>query len=45
MIEIDKIERVYLLGIGGIGMSALARYFHFIGQITDIYLFHKFKIN
>lgn len=32
MIEIDKIERVYLLGIGGIGMSALARYFHFIGK-------------
>jgi len=32
MIEIDKIERVYLLGIGGIGMSALARYFKFIGK-------------
>jgi len=37
MIEIDKIERVYLLGIGGIGMSALARYFHFIGKKVDGY--------
>lgn len=37
MIEIDKIERVYLLGIGGIGMSALARYFHFIGKRVDGY--------
>lgn len=26
--ELDKIEVVYFLGIGGIGMSALARYFH-----------------
>ncbi len=37
MIEIDKIERVYLLGIGGIGMSALARYFRFIGKRVDGY--------
>lgn len=37
MIEIDKIERIYLLGIGGIGMSALARYFHFIGKRVDGY--------
>jgi UDP-N-acetylmuramate--alanine ligase len=37
MIEIDKIERVYLLGIGGIGMSALARYFLFIGKRVDGY--------
>jgi len=29
---VDKIEKVYLLGIGGIGMSALARYFNFIGK-------------
>ena len=27
MIKIDDIERIYFLGIGGIGMSALARYF------------------
>ena len=32
MTEIENIERVYLLGIGGIGMSALARYFRFIGK-------------
>ncbi|MEI7524669.1 MAG: UDP-N-acetylmuramate--L-alanine ligase [Mariniphaga sp.] len=37
MIEIDKIKRVYLLGIGGIGMSALARYFKFIGKLVDGY--------
>lgn len=37
MIEIDKIERVYLLGIGGIGMSALARYFRFAGKQVDGY--------
>ncbi len=27
MIKLDDIERIYFLGIGGIGMSALARYF------------------
>ncbi|MGF2413633.1 UDP-N-acetylmuramate--L-alanine ligase [Ferruginibacter sp.] len=27
MIEINKIARIYFVGIGGIGMSALARYF------------------
>ena len=37
MIEIDKIKKVYLLGIGGIGMSALARYFRFIGKQVDGY--------
>jgi len=37
MIEIDKIDRIYLLGIGGIGMSALARYFKFIGKKVDGY--------
>ncbi len=37
MIEIEKIKRVYLLGIGGIGMSALARYFRFIGKVVDGY--------
>ena len=37
MVDIDKIERVYLLGIGGIGMSALARYFQFIGKKVEGY--------
>jgi len=37
MIEINKIEQVYLLGIGGIGMSALARYFRFIGKRVSGY--------
>ena len=28
MIQLDDINKVYFIGIGGIGMSALARYFH-----------------
>jgi len=31
MAELDNIKKIYLLGIGGIGMSALARYFKFGG--------------
>jgi len=30
--ELEKIHNVYFIGIGGIGMSALARYFSFIGK-------------
>ncbi|MCX2680450.1 UDP-N-acetylmuramate--L-alanine ligase [Galbibacter sp. EGI 63066] len=30
--NLNKINNVYFLGIGGIGMSALARYFKFIGK-------------
>jgi len=30
--DIKQIENVYFIGIGGIGMSALARYFRFIGK-------------
>jgi UDP-N-acetylmuramate--alanine ligase len=37
MIETDKIEKVYLLGTGGIGMSALARYFRFLGKKVEGY--------
>ena len=33
--NLNKIDKIYLLGIGGIGMSALARYFHYRG--ADIY--------
>lgn len=32
MIELNHIKQVYFLGIGGIGMSALARYFHATGK-------------
>src|SRR5471030_2794685 len=32
--ELSNIERVYLVGIGGIGMSGLARYFAHIGCIV-----------
>ena len=27
MIKLENIQRIYFIGIGGIGMSALARYF------------------
>lgn len=37
MVELKNIKRVYLLGIGGIGMSALARYFKFAGQYVSGY--------
>lgn len=30
--ELEKIQRVYFVGIGGIGMSALARYFAHMGK-------------
>jgi len=30
--ELNQIHNVYFIGIGGIGMSALARYFKFIGK-------------
>ncbi len=36
-IELEEIKQVYLLGIGGIGMSALARYFKFAGKRVSGY--------
>jgi UDP-N-acetylmuramate--alanine ligase len=32
--ELQNIQRVYLVGIGGIGMSGLARYFHQLGCVV-----------
>ncbi|MGC4100097.1 UDP-N-acetylmuramate--L-alanine ligase [Ferruginibacter sp.] len=37
MIEINKIARIYFVGIGGIGMSALARYFNAKGVVVTGY--------
>lgn len=37
MIDFKQIQRVYFIGIGGIGMSALARYFHFHGKLVSGY--------
>jgi len=37
MIDIKDIKRVYFIGIGGIGMSALARYFNFHGKEVSGY--------
>ena len=34
---LSDVERVYFLGIGGIGMSALARYFNRMGKIVAGY--------
>ena len=30
--KLDHIQKIFFLGIGGIGMSALARYFHHLGK-------------
>jgi UDP-N-acetylmuramate--alanine ligase len=32
MLKLDQIQRLYFLGVGGIGMSALARYFRHLGK-------------
>ena len=37
MINIDQIKQVYLIGIGGIGMSGLARYFKHLGSKVSGY--------
>ncbi|MES2432141.1 MAG: UDP-N-acetylmuramate--L-alanine ligase [Bacteroidota bacterium] len=37
MIDINNIQRVYFLGVGGIGMSALARYFNSKGVVVNGY--------
>ncbi|MEN9449385.1 MAG: hypothetical protein RJA25_2675 [Bacteroidota bacterium] len=37
MTNLDNIQRIYFLGIGGIGMSALARYFKHQGKIVSGY--------
>src|SRR6478735_248326 len=37
MIDFEHIKRVYFIGIGGIGMSAIARYFHFHGKQVSGY--------
>lgn len=35
--HLDQIQKVYFIGIGGIGMSALARFFHFHGKNVSGY--------
>src|ERR1700742_3401820 len=37
MMEFNAIKKVYFIGIGGIGMSALARYFRFHGREVSGY--------
>lgn len=35
--NLDKIQNIFFIGIGGIGMSALARYFHILGKNVSGY--------
>ena len=35
--SLEKIHKVYFIGVGGIGMSALARYFNSIGKEVSGY--------
>src|ERR1700722_11547073 len=37
MVELKNIKKIYFIGIGGIGMSALARYFRFHGKDVSGY--------
>ncbi|HSK12376.1 MAG TPA: Mur ligase domain-containing protein, partial [Phnomibacter sp.] len=37
MIALNDISRIYFVGIGGIGMSALARYFRYRGAMVSGY--------
>lgn len=37
MVQLDDIKKVYFIGIGGIGMSAIARYFKFHGRAVSGY--------
>ena len=37
MVELKDIKKIYFIGIGGIGMSALARYFRFHGKEVSGY--------
>ena len=37
MIDLKTIQQIYFIGIGGIGMSALARYFAFLGKEVSGY--------
>src|ERR1700736_3613078 len=37
MVDLKDIRKIYFIGIGGIGMSALARYFRFHGKEVSGY--------
>jgi UDP-N-acetylmuramate--alanine ligase len=37
MVDLNNIKKIYFIGIGGIGMSALARYFRFHGKEVSGY--------
>jgi len=44
MIKFGQIDNVYVIGIGGIGISALARYFNGLGKTVAGYDLHKSEL-
>jgi len=40
-LDLEHIQKMFFIGIGGIGMSALAKYFHHKGKIVEGYDLHK----
>ena len=44
-IDLDRIKHMYFIGIGGIGMSALARYFEAAGVSVSGYYNQAHRLN
>jgi len=44
MNKFEQIDNIYILGIGGIGISALARYFNALGKSVSGYDLHKSEL-
>ena len=44
MIKFGQIDNVYVIGIGGIGISALARYFNGLGKTVAGYDLHMLQL-
>ncbi|MBQ1698371.1 MAG: UDP-N-acetylmuramate--L-alanine ligase [Bacteroidales bacterium] len=44
MNKFEQIDNVYILGIGGIGISALARYFNALGKAVSGYDLHRSEL-
>lgn len=43
--QLNNIKRVYFVGIGGIGMSALARYFKYLGAEVSGTIVHVLHLH
>ena len=44
MNKFEQIDNVYVIGIGGIGISALARYFNGLGKTVAGYDLHRSEL-